>query len=132
MQTQMLGVASDAVITLASGATYYGLLLYAAIYAFVLFDLLLVTAFGSEMGSWCWKCLPQGMVSSGPYFQAWCERLFRKYNVLAPQHGFADLDSQFEEVRLSREADRVAQEQREDGRENAAETTAKADESKAG
>jgi len=90
-----------------------------------------LTAFGSEMGSWCWKCLPQGMVSSGPYFQAWCERLFRKYNVLAPQHGFADLDSQFEEVRLSREADRVAQEQREDGRENAAETTAKADESKA-
>ena len=46
-------------------------------------------------------------------------------------HGFADLDSQFEEVRLSREADRVAQEQREDGRKNAAETTAKADESKA-
>ena len=29
-----------------------------------------------------------GMVSSGPYFQAWCERLFRKYNILAPQHGF--------------------------------------------
>ena len=55
-----------------------------------------LTAFGSEMGSWVWKCLPQGMVSSGPYFQAWCERLFRRYNILASQQGFADLDKQFD------------------------------------
>ena len=42
-----------------------------------------LTAFGSECGSWMYKCLPQGMVSSGPYFQAWCERLFRRYNILS-------------------------------------------------
>jgi hypothetical protein len=36
------------------------------------------------------------MVSSGPYFQAWCERLFRRYNILSSQHGFAELDKQFE------------------------------------
>ena len=88
-----------------------------------------LTAFGSEMGSWVWKCLPQGMVSSGPYFQAWCERLFRKYNILAPQHGFADLDTQFEEVRLGREADRAALE-RQDAPDNKADAD-KSDEKQA-
>ena len=56
-----------------------------------------LTAFGSEYGSWMWRCLPQGMVNSGLYFQAWCERLFRKYGILASQQGFADLDRQFDQ-----------------------------------
>ena len=42
-----------------------------------------LTAFCSEAGSWCWRCLPQGMVSSGPYFQTWMERLLRRHNMLA-------------------------------------------------
>ena len=32
------------------------------------------------------------MVSSGPYFQTWVERLLRRHNILAGQCQFADLD----------------------------------------
>eukprot|EP01048_Picozoa_sp_COSAG05_P009997 COSAG05_NODE_856_length_6943_cov_105.649912_4_plen_712_part_00 len=42
-------------------------------------------AFQSECGEWMFKCLPQGLSVSGPYFQAWLTRLFRKYNVVMNQ-----------------------------------------------
>ena len=37
-----------------------------------------LTAFQSECGEWMWKCLPQGMSCSGPYYQAWLGRLSRR------------------------------------------------------
>ena len=55
-----------------------------------------LTAWGSEQSQWVWKCLPQGMVSSGPYFQSWVERLFRRHNILAGHERFADLDREFD------------------------------------
>lgn len=55
-----------------------------------------LTAFGSEQSQWVWRCLPQGMVSSGPYFQMWVERLFRRHNILAGSENFADLDREFD------------------------------------
>ena len=55
-----------------------------------------LTAFGSEQSQWVWKCLPQGMVSSGPYFQSWVERLFRRHNILAGHERFASLDREFD------------------------------------
>ena len=55
-----------------------------------------LTAWGSEQSQWVWKCLPQGMVSSGPYFQSWVERLFRRHNILAGHENFADLDREFD------------------------------------
>lgn len=55
-----------------------------------------LTAWGSEQSQWVWRCLPQGMVSSGPYFQSWVERLFRRHNILAGSERFADLDREFD------------------------------------
>ena len=55
-----------------------------------------LTAWGSEQSQWVWKCLPQGMVSSGPYFQTWVERLFRRHGILAGHERFADLDREFD------------------------------------
>ena len=36
------------------------------------------------------------MVSSGPYFQTWVERLFRRHGILAGHEHFADLDREFD------------------------------------
>ena len=55
-----------------------------------------LTAWGSEQSQWVWRCLPQGMVSSGPYFQTWVERLFRRHGILAGHEQFADLDREFD------------------------------------
>ena len=48
-----------------------------------------LTAFQSECGEWQFKCLPQGLSCSGPYFQAWLTRIFRKYNIVLG-HGHYD------------------------------------------
>ena len=44
-----------------------------------------LTAVQSECGEWQFKCLPQGLSCSGPYFQAWLTRIFRKYNIVLGQ-----------------------------------------------
>ena len=44
-----------------------------------------LTAFQSECGAWVWKCLPQGLSCSGPYFNAWLTRIYRKYKIVIDQ-----------------------------------------------
>ena len=44
-----------------------------------------LTAFQSECGAWVWKCLPQGLSCSGPYFHSWLTRVYRKYNIVIDQ-----------------------------------------------
>ena len=45
------------------------------------------------------KCLPQGLSVSGPYFQAWLTRLFRKYNVVMNQTIYVPKDKEGQRIK---------------------------------
>lgn len=53
-------------------------------------------AFQSEYGAWAYRVLPMGASPSGPIFNEWVTRIFRRYNVLVGREQFAGLDDEFE------------------------------------
>ena len=56
-------------------------------------------AFQSECGEWMFKCLPQGLSVSGPYFQAWLTRIFRKYDVVMNQTIYVPKDKEEQRIK---------------------------------
>jgi hypothetical protein len=53
-----------------------------------------LTAFQSECGAWVWKCLPQGLSCSGPYFHSWLTRVYRKYNIVIDQTRYMPVEQE--------------------------------------
>ena len=51
-------------------------------------------AFQSECGAWVWKCLPQGLSCSGPYFNAWLTRIYRKYKIVIDQTQYMPVEEE--------------------------------------
>ena len=45
------------------------------------------------------NCLPQGLSVSGPYFQAWLTRLFRKYDVVMNQTIYVPKDKEEQRIK---------------------------------
>ena len=56
-------------------------------------------AFQSECGEWMFKCLPQGLSVSGPYFQAWLTRIFRKYDIVMNQTKYVPKNSEEQRIK---------------------------------